>query len=122
MRLAWTSGFLFLFVFAAAAVGADISGQWTAEPHMGGGGSEQPVETTFTFEVDGETVTGTISSERGEFPIQDGKLAGDTLTFTVEPPGARILYDGLIQEDGINFLAEFEGRGRTDQFIAKRKR
>lgn len=87
---------------------------------MGGGGSEQPVETTFTFQVDGGSVTGTVSSERGEFEIQDGKLEGDTLTFIVDLGGARILYDGLIEEQGINFLAEFEGRGRTDQFIVTR--
>ena len=109
-----------LLPLAGLASAADVTGKWVGEMHMGGGGSEQPVEVTFDFKVDGSSVEGSVSSERGEFPIQDGKLEGDSLTFTLEIPGGRILYDGLVKPEGIDFLADFEGRGRTDQFLAKR--
>jgi hypothetical protein len=104
----------------AAAPAADIAGKWTAETHMGGGGAESPVETIFTFKTSGDKLTGTVSSERGVFEIEDGKIDGESITFTLVVPGAKILYDGEIREEGIDFLAEFEGRGRTDHFIAKR--
>jgi len=121
MRLAAITclALLLLGLFAAAPA-SDIAGKWTAETHMGGGGAESPVEATFTFKVSGDELTGTVSSERGEFQIQDGKIDGDSIKFTLAVPGAKILYDGEIQEEGIDFLAEFEGRGRTDHFIAKR--
>ena len=78
---------------------------------MGAGGSESPVETTFTFQVTGDKLTGTVSSSHGEFEIQDGKVDGDSITFSLVVPGAKILYDGEVVEEGVDFLASFEGRG-----------
>ncbi len=87
---------------------------------MGGGGAESPIDVTFNFKVDGANLTGTVSSSRGEFEIQDGKIADESMTFTLEVPGARILFDGRMIEEGIDFIGEFEGRGRSDHFVAER--
>lgn len=113
---------LFLLGVLTLAAANQVAGIWTGRMHMGGGGAESPVDTTFTFEVDGSKLTGTVSSSRGTFEIQNGKLAADSLTFTLEVPDARILFDGRMTEEGIDFIAEFEGRGRSDNFIAKRAR
>ena len=121
MRLiAWASVLLVLANSFSAIAASDISGEWTAKTHMGGGGAESPVDTTFTFRVNGAKVSGTVSSSRGVFEIKDATIEDNTLKFTLDVPGARIIYDGLITDEGIDFLAEFEGRGRTDQFVAKR--
>ncbi len=87
---------------------------------MGGGGAESPIDVTFRFKIDGANLTGTVSSSRGEFEIQDGKIADESMTFTLEVPGARILFDGRMIEEGIDFIGEFEGRGRSDHFVAER--
>lgn len=113
---------LFLLGVLTLTAANQIAGIWTGRMHMGGGGAESPVDTTFTVQVDSAKLTGTVSSSRGTFDIQDGKVAGDSLTFTLEVPDARILFDGRMTEEGIDFIAEIKGRGRSDQFIAKRAR
>ena len=103
---------------------ADITGKWTAQmPGRGG----QTREATFNFKVDGNTVTGTVSGPRGDMEISDGKIDGDTITFTqtMEFNGnsMKILYKGTISGDSIKFTRtreEWRRRRRPQEFIAKR--
>ena len=67
-------------VFASILTAADISGKWkgTAETPAG------TVERTFVFKVDGSKLTGETTSDRfGKSAIEDGKIDGDNVTFTV---------------------------------------
>ena len=57
-----------LICFSFAASAASVDGKWTAE---GGRGGPQ----TFTFKADGNNVTGTLTTQRGDSPIADGKLS-----------------------------------------------
>ena len=72
---------LAVFAFSAlAALAADITGTWKATADFGNG----PMERTFTFKQDGNKVTGeTTSSMMGKSAITDGKVEGDTVTFTI---------------------------------------
>jgi len=97
---------------------ADISGTWAADTLMGAGGAQQPVPTIFTFKVEGATLTGTVASPAGEFEIHDGKVDGDSILFSVDAAGAAISYDGLVKEEGIDFIARFVGRDRSNHFLA----
>lgn len=108
---------------AVAAWAADISGQWVAEVP---GRQGQTQTMTFTFKVDGDKLTGTITTPRGESAISDGKIQGDELSFTqvVEFGGnqMKFLYKGKVVGDEIRFTREREGgQGRTQEFVAKRK-
>jgi hypothetical protein len=91
---------------------------------MAPSGSETPVPTTFTFKMEGNKVTGSVSSPRGNYEVLDGKVDGDSVTFTalvtVGNNPIKLLYDGKITSEGIDFLSSFEGGDRTDHFIAKR--
>jgi hypothetical protein len=109
-----------MFGSLAATPAADVSGKWKAETLLGSGGGELPVPTTFTFKVDGNKLTGTVSSPSGKFEIQEGKADGGTILFSIVVGGAKILYDGLITEKGIDFIARFEGRDRSNHFLATR--
>ena len=61
-------------------VGYRGTGTWTAQvPSRQGGTREQ----TFNFKADGCKLTGTISG-RGDVTIMDGKISGDTISFTVK--------------------------------------
>ena len=107
-----------LITFSAAA--ADISGKWTAMvPGRGG----DPMKTDFTFKVDGETLTGSTTTPQGENPIKDGKVAGDSISFTqtlnFNGNEIKLIYKGKVTGDEIKFTREREG-GQAREFTAKR--
>jgi len=121
MRKLMTTGFL-LGLLTLTAMAADVSGKWTAQvPGRGG----QTREQTFTFKVDGNTLTGTVSGRMGDTPIADGKIDGDTISFTqtLEFNGNSIkfLYKGTVSGDEIKFTRSRDGgEGEPQAFTAKR--
>jgi len=107
---------VFCLTFLAAA--ADVSGKWTAEV-SGRNGAQT---NTFTFKSAGDKVEGTVATQRGEAPIAEGKLDGDTLTFTVTRTTQRgemkSTYTGKVKGDSIDFTVD-NGRG-PQTFTAKK--
>jgi hypothetical protein len=94
---------LFLALGSLTALAADFNGKWTADVT-----SPRGTQTvTFDFHVDGATLTGKISSPRGDSDITEGKIDGDTITFTqvVNFNGneMKIVYSGKADADGIKF-------------------
>jgi hypothetical protein len=86
-----------------AALAADFNGKWTADVTTPRGTQT----LTFDFHVDGATLTGKISSPRGDSEITEGKIDGDNISFTqvVNFNGneMKILYTGKADADGIKF-------------------
>ena len=121
MRKLMTTGFL-LGLLTLTALAADVSGKWTAQvPGRGG----QTREATFTFKADGNTLTGTVSGRQGDMPIADGKIDGDTISFTqtLEFNGntMKFLYKGTVSGDAIKFTRTRDGgEGEPQEFTAKR--
>ena len=78
---------------------------------------------TFDFHVDGATLTGKITSPRGESDITDGKIDGDNITFTqvlnFNGNEMKIAYAGKADADGIKFTRTMGDRPAVD-FVAKR--
>lgn len=112
---------------AFAAFATDVTGKWTYEMQGGGRGGNGggPITQTLTLKVDGDKLTGTISGRRGETEITDGKIDGDTITFSVvrEFNGNKMTmkYTGTISGDTIKFKVEREGSDRPPmEFTAKR--
>jgi hypothetical protein len=113
-----------LTLFLAATLvcsAADISGKWTAQVP---GRDGQARETTFTFKMDGEKLTGTVSGMQGrENPISEGKVSGDTVSFvvTMERGGNTMkqTYTGKISGATIQFKRE-SGQGQAREFVAKK--
>jgi hypothetical protein len=112
-----------LSVFTAQA--ADVAGQWLAQiPGRDG----DMMETTFTFKVSGEQLTGTIANQYGEREISDGKVSGDNVAFTVKIDfgGNEMMffYKGTVSGNEIKFNRERKGGefgpAKVD-FVAKRK-
>lgn len=110
-----------LLLFAMTAVAADITGTWkgTAETQNG------TIERTFTFKQDGSKVTGETVSERfGKSPINDGKIDGDTVTFSVtmkfQDNEMKMNYKGKIEGDQIKLHVEAEGAGFSLDYVAKK--
>ena len=94
-------------LFALTASAADISGTWKATAE----GPNGAMERTFIFKVDGAKVTGkTVSSMLGESTINDGKLDGDNVTFTINVnfggQEMKVNYKGKVSGDTIKLTAE----------------
>ncbi|MBL8172234.1 MAG: hypothetical protein JNJ50_29015 [Acidobacteria bacterium] len=113
------------FVFAALSLAwaaADVSGKWTAQvPGRGG----QTRETTFTFKVEGDKLTGTVSGMQGDNPISDGKVDGDKISFTqalsFNGNEVKLIYKGVVSGDEIKMTRTREGGDQPGQeFVAKR--
>lgn len=73
-----------LSLFAVTAVAADISGKWTSEA---AGRDGTPQVTTYTFKVSGTTLTGTITTARGDQAISEGTVTGDEVSFVTVREG-----------------------------------
>ena len=106
-----------LVACAAVASAADVSGKWTAQME---GRDGQTRAMTFNFTVNGDQVTGTVTTPRGETQISDGKISGNQITFNeVHDFNGRqmtIQYTGTISDDGnsIEFKRAMQG-GRGGQ-------
>ena len=109
--------------FAVVSVSAaDVTGKWTAQV---AGRDGQTREQTFTFKVDGEKLTGTISGMQGgpDAEIKDGTAKGDDIAFSVvrsfQGQEVKILYKGKVSAGEIKFTSQREG-GEPREFTAKR--
>ena len=107
----------------SAAHAADIAGQWRAEFDTQIGLQKY----VFTFQTDGEKLTGKAASEVGErkreADLKEGKVSGDTVSF-VEPfefqgNELRIRYTGKIGAQEIAFTREV-GDFAKEEFKATR--
>ncbi len=121
MRRLLTLGFL-SGLLAITMLAADITGKWTAQVP---GRNGQTREATFNLKADGGTVTGTVSSPRGDNPISEGKIDGDQISFsqTMEFNGntVKLTYKGTVSGDEIKFTRMREGgEGQGQEFTAKR--
>jgi hypothetical protein len=107
--------------FAITAMAADISGTWKASAE----GPNGTMERTFVFKVDGSQLTGeTTSSLVGKSTIMDGKVDGDSLTFTInvkfQDNEMKVKYKGKVNGDEIHLNSELPDGGNTIEWKGKR--
>jgi hypothetical protein len=108
---------------AIAAFAADITGTWKATAE----GPNGTMERTFVFKQDGTKLTGeTTSQMMGKSAIADGKVEGDTVTFTItvnfQDNEMKLNYKGKVNGDEIKFTVEAPNMpaGRTMEWLAKK--
>lgn len=112
---------ILLTVCALTASAADISGNWKATAE----GPNGSMERTFVFKVEGNKVTGeTTSSVMGKSTITDGKVEGDTVTFTITgrfgDNEMKLDYKGKIAPGGNEIKFTVEAGGNTIEWNARR--
>ena len=108
------AGIALLVTLASLAFAAtDISGQWK-------GASDQGPEFTFNFKMDGAKLTGSMLSQEGkELPIEDAKLDGDNMSFSVnsewQGQPIKLVAKGKVASDGIQLsIGTDDGAWGTD--------
>lgn len=117
MRL--LTGLIFLTM---ASFGADVTGTWkgTAETENG------KIERTFHFKQDGGKLTGdTVSEMIGKSTIEDGKVEGDAISFSIKAnfQGSEIKlnYKGTVSGDEMKLHVETsDGGGFSVDYVAKK--
>jgi hypothetical protein len=104
--------------FVAAA--ADVNGKYVAEV-PGRNGTQT---TTFNFKTSGDKLEGSITTQRGENPISDGKVSGDTISFVqvlnFNGNEFKMTYTGKVSGDSIEMTRD-TGRGEPQKFTAKKQ-
>jgi hypothetical protein len=110
-------------IFATAALGADISGNWSGTMQMG----DNSFTLSYTLKQDGEKLTGTVTSPHGDLPLQDGKVVGDKVSFfvLVDMGGSSTKFtsEGVIKGDEITLTAKAEGGPDfNSQMVLKRSK
>ena len=105
---------------AAAAAPPDISGTFTASFDTQVGVQSY----TFTFAAKAGVLTGQAKSANGDDKIEEGKVAGNKVTFienmNYQGMPLRISYDGtIVSADEIKFKRDVGGQG-GEEFVAKR--
>src|SRR5260370_10373196 len=104
---------LFVIVaLAGAAMAADVTGNWKATAE----GPNGSMERTFVFKVDGNKLTGeTTSTMMGKSTLQDGKVDGDDLSFTIvgkiQDNELKLNYKGKVAGNEIHFTSQISGAG-----------
>ena len=107
-------------VLAVAAMAADIAGKWKSEAP---GRDGTPQVTNYTFKVDGDKLTGTVTNPRGDSAISEGKINGDEISFvvvrTMGGEERKIQYKGKVSGDEIKLSISF-GDNPPREGVAKR--
>jgi hypothetical protein len=114
---------LLLALAPMAALAADFNGKWNGQV-QGRNGMQTVV---FDLHVDGSTVTGKVTTPRGDIDISNGKVDGDNISFdtTMNMNGNSftLSYKGTADgADSIKFTRTFGGGGDRppQEFVAKR--
>jgi hypothetical protein len=86
-------------IMACLAAVNSITGTWTTTMKPGDG-SEFAV--TYTFKADGNKFTGNVAfPNNNNFPVTDGVIKGDSISFTVGLNGHNIPNNGRLYADSI---------------------
>ncbi len=124
MKFRFFSLLALLGVFSLVAAAADVTGAYKAEM-PGRNGNTQNL--TITLKADGASLTGNMSTPRGDMPITDGKVDGNNVSFNVvrkmQDNEVTIKYAGVVDGGTIKFTqtANFGGNERKSEFVAKKQ-
>jgi hypothetical protein len=110
---------LFLALGSMTALAADLNGKWTGDLTTPKG-----TETlTFDLHVTGTTLTGTISSAKGDTDLSEGKVDGDNISFTqvmnFDGDEMKTVFVGKVEGGGIKFTRTVGDRPAIN-FVATR--
>jgi hypothetical protein len=116
-KIIWVGAIVLWALTSAWA--ADVAGKWVA--HVPGPQGDSDI--TLVLKVDGEKLKGTLNNSiaPGDVEINEGKISGDDVSFSLMRNGIKIVWKGKLSGDEIKFTRTAEGGGvAPTEIIAKR--
>ncbi len=99
MKAKYITAALILFgFFAGLATIENMNGKWTGLLKTDQG-DEYPL--LYNFKIEGDQLTGTAKTPKGDMPINDGKVIGDSFSFNVVISGMEIDHHGKFYGDSV---------------------
>ncbi len=112
------AAFLLTAAFLSAA---DVSGTWTGQMPTRDGDTR---DVTFKLKQDGTALTGTMSAFDNDIAIQEGKVDGDKVSFSVtlefNGNSFKILFTGTVKGGEMQLTRMREGSDNKQSFTVKR--
>jgi len=108
---------LVLLLAAGIAYAADIDGKWEGELDMMG----QKTPVSYTFKAEGNVLTGSTPIMDQEYQIQDGKIDGNNISFSIVMnmgQEMKIDYKGVLTGDELKL--SFDMMGQTTEIQLKK--
>lgn len=106
---------------AVSVFAADPSGKWTWEME---GRDGQKRSQSLTLKAEGDKLTGAMSGRQGERPIENGKISGDDISFTMTiqmgGESRKLVYKGTLAGEELKLNMSSEGGEFSRDFVAKR--
>jgi hypothetical protein len=103
-----------LCALTLAVIAADVSGKWTYETQ----GRNGSMTSTLILKADGSNLTGSLDGGRGAQDIKDGKVEGNTITFSVTRNmggnDVTTKYTGTLDGDSLKLEWMQPGRGGAE--------
>jgi hypothetical protein len=103
-------------IAALTLAAADVAGVWkgSMETQLG------DTEVVITIEP-GATLTGKVQAGQYEAPIENGKLAGDRISFEINIDPGKVVYEGTVSGDEMK-LNVTGTQGNKYELICKREK
>lgn len=102
-----------LLSLSSMAWAAGVDGKWIAKVAATQG--QEDSEITLTFKADGKKLTGTLNNSLmpGDIEIQEGKIEGDKVSFSLSrnfgQSDMKVVWKGTLAGDEIKFTRGIEG-------------
>lgn len=102
---------------SASAFAADVTGKWVGNVETPNG----PIELTYEFKAEGETLTGTVGSAMGSLPLAKGKIAGAVLTYEITLEGTGVItHEAKVNDAGTEIAVKASGDFGTSEYVVKK--
>ena len=104
-----------LLLCSTLVMASKIDGKWKASIESEYGA----MEFTLEYEVDGETLSGTLGSEMGELPISGGKVSGNEFEYKLDVMGTIIEHKGKLVNDNEITITSISAEGESEFTITR---
>ena len=106
-RILFSSVMVFIFLLGISATASEgITGKWQATM-----GPDGDMVITFDFKVNGDQLTGTVSTPMGDQEISNGKVDGNSLSFETKMMDSTIKHTGKLDGEVIKLKVEMPEGG-----------
>jgi len=94
-----------VFLFVLACLAADLTGTYKGSVTF----QDNKIDLTYKIKAEGEKLTGSITSEYGELPLLDGKVAGTDFSYKIDIGNGPMEAKGVFMGDSIVITSNLGG-------------